>query len=417
MRQVNPVFLVLDDGTVFRGNSFGARALRADELVPGAADLRSAGEVVFNTAMSGYHEVLTDPSYTGQLVVMTYPHIGNYGALDAWSESGADAAGERAASHGDASRGDRFATPAPNGLGLHAAGFILRDVYRGPVPEGRITLHELLERGGVPGISGIDTRGLTIKLRNEGSCTGLLLAPREPDARELSDSELEAAREYLNAFPDMVGRNLVTDSGVRQQVDINPDGAPRVALVDCGSKANIVRELTRRGCRVTILPNSVSSGEISAVGADAVLISNGPGDPAVLEPQIDLLRSLVGTTPLFGICLGHQLLSHALGAETGKMKFGHHGVNHPVRDELSGRVFVTSQNHGFTVREQSLPAGARVWFRNANDGSIEGILDEAKRVYTAQFHPESAPGPADSSWIFDAFLSHIGAASNEQQEL
>lgn len=399
MRQMSPVFLVLDDGTVFRGTGFGAPPLRADELSPGAADMRSAGEVVFNTAMSGYHEVLTDPSYTGQLVVMTYPHIGNYGALSAWSEADAqavDAAGETAL---------RDERP----IHLHAAGFILRDVYRGPVPDGRITLNELLEHGRVPGISGVDTRRLTLKLRNEGSRTGVLLAPREPRARELSDEELSITREYLRAFPDMVGRNLVTDSGVKQQVSINGDGAPHIVLIDCGSKANIVRELTKRGCRITILPNSATPSDIESVGGDAVLVSNGPGDPAVLEPQIESLRSLVGTVPLFGICLGHQLLSHALGAETEKMKFGHHGVNHPVRDELSGRVFVTSQNHGFTVREDSLPEHTQVWFRNANDGSIEGIVSEGKRVYTAQFHPESAPGPSDSSWIFDAFLSHIEA--------
>lgn len=393
MTQAKRVFLVLDDGTVYPGYGFGADPLRADELEPGTADARSAGEVVFNTAMSGYHEVLTDPSYTGQLVVMTYPHIGNYGALSDWSETGPEEVGRRS---------------------VKAAGFVLRSVYRGPVPDGRISLHALLEAGNTPGISDIDTRALTLSLRDGGSRTGLIVLPgATPDGgraereRTLSEGDLERVSAYLRAFPGMVGRNLVTEVGTRSVVEINEAGSPHIALLDCGSKANIIRELTRRGCRITVLPSSSGAPEIEAIKPDAVLVSNGPGDPAVLEPQIASLRSLIGTTPLFGICLGHQLLSHALGAKTEKMKFGHHGVNHPVRDEKSGRVFVTSQNHGFTVSESSLPAGVSVWFRNANDRSIEGVSSDEYGVYTAQFHPESAPGPNDSSWIFDSFLSHI----------
>lgn len=404
MTHLDRAFLILDDGSVFPGYSFGARPLSADELVPGTADARSAGEVVFNTAMSGYHEMLTDPSYTGQLVAMTYPHIGNYGALDEWAETGPGGTGNEGSNEvagGESSFTARIA----------AAGFILRSVYRGPVPDGRISLHTLLEKGDTPGISNIDTRALTLKLRDEGSRTGLIMAPADAEVRTLSDTDREKALEYLRKFPSMVGRNLITDVGTRSILEINPKGRPHIALLDCGSKANILRELTSRDCRITVLPSTADAREISAVGADAVLVSNGPGDPAVLAPQVEALKELVGKTPLFGICLGHQLLSQAVGAETEKMKFGHHGVNHPVRDEKTGRVFVTSQNHGFTVREGSLPDGIGVWFRNANDGSIEGISSDDQGIYTAQFHPESAPGPDDSSWIFDSFLSHIGARS------
>ncbi len=402
MTQAKRVFLVLEDGSVFPGLGFGGDPLRVDDLEPGAADMRSAGEVVFNTAMGGYHEVLTDPSYTGQLVVMTYPHIGNYGSLSDWSEVGPEDDEERR---------------------VKAAGFILRSVYRGPVPRGRMTLDSFLRDAGIPGISDVDTRGLTLKLRDGGSLRGVIVAGLRagagaggepdvaaggaPEARSLPEGELERVLEYLRAFPKMLGRNLIGTVGASRVVEINPEGAPHIALLDCGSKANIIRELTSRGCRITVLPHTASAEEIAAAGADALLVSNGPGDPAVLDPQIELLRGLVGKMPLFGICLGHQLLAHALGGKTEKMKFGHHGVNHPVRDERTRRVFVTSQNHGFTVSEGSLPDGASVWFRNANDGSIEGIADDGVRVYTAQFHPESAPGPQDSSWIFDSFLSHL----------
>ncbi len=390
MTQAKRVFLVLEDGSVYPGLGFGGDPLGVDELVPGAEDMRSAGEVVFNTAMGGYHEVLTDPSYTGQLVVMTYPHIGNYGSLSDWSEVGPEDDEERR---------------------VKAAGFILRSVYRGPVPPGRMTLDTFLRDAGIPGISDVDTRGLTLKLREEGSLRGVIVAA--PGARTLPADELERVTEYLRAFPQMLGRNLIGTVGASRMVEINSEGAPHIALLDCGSKANIIRELTSRGCRITVLPHTASGEEIASVGADALLVSNGPGDPAVLDPQIELLRGFVGKLPLFGICLGHQLLSHALGGKTEKMKFGHHGVNHPVRDERTGRVFVTSQNHGFTVSESSLPDGVSVWFRNANDGSIEGIAADGPAVYTAQFHPESAPGPQDSSWIFDSFLSHVKRQSEK----
>jgi carbamoyl-phosphate synthase small subunit len=395
MKTRKRVFLILDDGSMYPGYGFGAEPLAVDELIPGSSDLRSAGEVVFNTAMSGYHEVLTDPSYSGQLIVMTYPHIGNYGADPAWSEIGPDGEGGRS---------------------VKAAGFILRSLYEGPVPAGRISLHELLVNGDIPGISGIDTRRLTLHLRDTGSKTGCIVRKPDFDGTELATEDCAKVQEYLAAFPPMVGRNLVTGVGSQHVIELNPDGAPHIALLDCGSKANIIRELSARGCRITVVPSTTEPSAILALGADAVLASNGPGDPAVLESQTAGLQSLIGKTPLFGICLGHQLISQAIGAKTEKMKFGHHGVNHPVRDERTGRVFVTSQNHGFTVDESSLPHGTSVWFRNANDLTIEGIADDERSIYTAQFHPESAPGPHDSSWIFDAFLDSIRNAKSSSRK-
>ncbi len=380
------VFLVLEDGGVYAGYGFGADPLSVDDLKAGTSDLRSAGEVVFNTAMSGYHEVLTDPSYSGQLVVMTYPHIGNYGADPAWSEIGPDGEGGRS---------------------VQAAGFVLRSLYDGPVPDGRISLDEFLRHGDIPGISDIDTRRLTLHLRDTGSKTGCIVEKPGSDASTLSADDQARVQQYLSSFPSMVGRNLVGMVGSRNVIELNPGGSPHIVLVDCGSKANITRELTARGCRITVVPSAATPDEVRALKADAVLVSNGPGDPAVLGVQTETIQDLIGQTPIFGICLGHQLISQALGAKTEKMKFGHHGVNHPVRDERTGKVFVTSQNHGFTVDESTLPTGAEVWFRNANDRTVEGIAYDEKRIYTAQFHPESAPGPHDSRWIFDAFLDAI----------
>ncbi|MFP4552165.1 MAG: carbamoyl phosphate synthase small subunit, partial [Spirochaetales bacterium] len=196
--------------------------------------------------------------------------------------------------------------------------------------------------------------------------------------------------------------------GSRKVVELNPLGAPHVALLDCGIKANIVRQLLAHECRVTIVPSDFEAAQLEAVGADALFVSNGPGDPGVLSHQIGLIKASIGKRPVLGICLGHQLIAEAVGAKTYKMKFGHHGVNHPVRDERTKRVFVTSQNHGFAVDEKSLPDGCEVWFRNANDGSIEGIVMDDKRIRTTQFHPESAPGPHDSHWIFRSFLDVVG---------
>ncbi len=381
--------LVLADGERYRGGPFGLPAPTVDDLArdietsasSGCAAPKAVGEVVFNTAMSGYHEVLTDPSYTGQLVAMTYPHAGNYGCDPSWSEVG----------------------PEPSGrCGVKPAGFIVRSLYDGPVPAGRRTLEQFLLEERTPGITGIDTRRLTLRLRDGGSCNGAIVRPAE--GGDLSQKERDRLSELLRAFPQMEGRSLVAEVGSQELVVVNESGSPHIALYDCGTKANIVRRLVTHGCRVTIVPAISGEELIEEIGADALFVSNGPGDPAVLDHQVARIRESIGRRPVLGICLGHQLIAEALGARTRKMAFGHHGLNHPVRDERTKRVFVTSQNHGFVVEEESLPEGCEVWFRNANDRTVEGLAMDSLGIRTTQFHPESAPGPYDSHWLFAAFL-------------
>lgn len=379
-------FLVLASGEVFPGRSFGGAPRAVSGLDDGAADERGTGEVVFNTGMTGYHEILTDPSYTGQIVTLTYPHAGNYGDLDGWSEVGPESVSR------------------PQ---IKAAGLAVRSLYEGPVPAGRMRLDEFMARHGIPGITELDTRRLTRLIRDRGNPTGIIVAPANPDADELSASEREAVCEFLRSVPPMEGRNLIGDVGTTASVTVNPEGSPHIVLVDCGVKGNIVRELQALGAKITIVSSTVTSEEILSHRPDGVLFSNGPGDPAVLAHPISVIKKLIGRRPVFGICLGHQLIAIALGASTYKLAFGHHGLNHPVRDMRTGRVIVTSQNHGFAVDESTLPKDAEVWFRNANDGSNEGIRHRTLPVLTAQFHPEAAPGPADSAWIFREFLEAI----------
>lgn len=379
-------WLILADGSVFGGWGFGHPAPFAEELQHSA--YTGIGEVVFNTAMSGYHEVLTDPSYTGQIVAMTYPHIGNYGVSDDWNESGPQGAG--------------LVDSRP----VKVAGFVLRSLYEGPVPPGRQKLHDYLREHEIPGIRDVDTRRLTLGLREGGSINGILMRSRSSD---LSESERAAAMACLEGFPSMEGRSLVSAVGSREIIAGTAPGASAIsiALYDCGAKANIMREFRKLGCAITIYPSEISAEEILAGKHQALMVSNGPGDPQALDYQIQTVRELIGRLPLFGICLGHQLIAQALGAEIYKMKFGHHGINHPIRDERTGKVFVTSQNHGFAVNEDSLPASTEVWFRNANDQSNEGIRSDDLAVLSVQFHPESSPGPYDAHWIFEEFLKAI----------
>lgn len=401
-------YLVLENGSVYAGRGFGSPAPLPAELKAGVATYATTGEVVFNTAMSGYHEALTDPSYTGQILAMCYPHMGNYGTSGDWNESGPE-----------------------NGRtelrGVKAAGLVVRSVYEGPVPAGRISLHDFLANHGIPGITEVDTRKLTLELRDGGSQRGVIVRSE----RELDAAGVKQVVAYLKAYPSMEGCNLITDVGTTNTLKLQQSAASggthhpdrtlsaselagirpglKVALYDCGAKANIIRELQGFGCEVTVHPSSATATEILEGKPDGVLVSNGPGDPAVLTHQIKVIQDLFGKTTVTGICLGHQLISLALGAKTYKMKFGHHGINHPVRDELSKKVFVTSQNHGFAVDERTLPADVQVWFRNANDHTVEGIQSEHRRIYSAQFHPESAPGPYDSLWIFGAYLRGMSA--------
>lgn len=377
-------YLVLTDGTALKGRPFGGQSYSVSEL-SGLKPADIAGEVVFNTAMTGYHETLTDPSYTGQIVVMTYPHAGNYGDLDEWSETPPDR---------------RAGSPL-----VHPKGFVVRSLYRGPIPKGRISLDLFLRQNRVPGIEGVDTRFLTLKIRNEGNPQGIIVAPSADGI--LSERERDTVVEFLASAPPMEGRDLIGEVGTDKSFVLNPKGSPHMVCVDCGIKRNILNELLKLGLKVTVFPSTVEATELLTPAIDGVLLSNGPGDPGVLRHEIELAKELMGKKPLFGICLGHQIIGLAAGARTYKMKFGHHGINHPVRDERTGRVIVTSQNHGFALDDSSLPDGLDVWFRNANDHSNEGIYHRSLPIRAVQFHPEASPGPFDASWIFREFTSLI----------
>ncbi|MBN1412962.1 MAG: glutamine-hydrolyzing carbamoyl-phosphate synthase small subunit [Spirochaetales bacterium] len=381
----NNCYLILEDGSVYTGKGFGKQAKTIEELVNDKTSNPSAGEVVFNTGMAGYHEILTDPSYKGQIIVMTYPHIGNYGTDEEWNESGNE--------------------KPDSGRRIKASGLAVRSLYEGPRPFNRKSLDEFLSDHGLSGITDIDTRRLTLRIRNEGSPTGLLVSPEK---ETLSKSELSQCMSYLKSFPCMEGRDLVTDLGTREPIVFNEKGAPHICLIDSGVKANIIRDLVKCGCKVTSVPNSVDLAFVQGLKTDGVLFANGPGDPAVLAHLIGLAGDLIGKKPVFGICLGHQLISIALGAKSYKMKFGHHGVNNPVRDESTKVVLITSQNHGFAIDEKSLSPDIEVRFRNVNDQTIEGIYHKKLPVYSVQFHPEAAPGPRDSFFIFKGFLELIG---------
>lgn len=381
---ISTAYLILDDGSVWKGRSFGAVPPGTDEL--DSAGVSFNGEVIFNTGMTGYHEILTDPSYTGQMVVMTYPHIGNYGDDDEWSEVGPEQASGSSRS-------------------IKAGSLVVRSFYDGPVPNGRMKLNDFLIQNGICGISDVDTRGLTLKLRSEGSRNGIIIRPASESG--LSETEISRGLTFVKNLPSMTGQNLTGFVGTGKIEVFNEKGSPHVALLDCGVKMNIIRELVERGCRVSVMPTKSVKSDITGISPDALLLSNGPGDPEPLEDLAALAADLMGQLPLWGICLGHQVLARAAGASTYKMSFGHHGVNHPVRDEKTGRVFVTSQNHGFAVDEKSLPDDFTVRFRNANDGSVEGLENAKLNLLCVQHHPEAAPGPVDSAWVFDTFLETV----------
>lgn len=380
-------FLVLEDGSCFKGNGWGAEIPLVKELHNGEISNNPVGEVVFNTSMTGYQEIVTDPSYTGQVVLMTYPHIGNYGTNDHWSQSSPHEKGN---------------SPQRK----QAAALIVRSFYNGPVTEGRLFFDDFLKREGICCISDVDTRALTLNLRDEGSRNGVIV---RSENRELSVSELDSVIEYLKTVPSMEGQNLINGLGTDKPVEYSKgsNSSKHFALIDCGIKKGIVQEMEKQNVKITLFPSDISAETLLEHKIDAVLFSNGPGDPAVLSGQIKLCKSLIGKKPVFGICLGHQIMAHALGGKTAKMKFGHHGGNHPVRDEQTGKVFVTAQNHGFMVDENSLPKEVSVRFKNANDGSVEGLISQKHKIFTAQFHPEAEPGPDDSTWIFREFVDLV----------
>jgi carbamoyl-phosphate synthase small subunit len=364
-----PAKLALEDGAVFAGESFGA---------DGEVD----GEVCFNTAMTGYQEILTDPSYRGQIVTMTYPEIGNYGVNSEDVESGKP----------------------------HLAGFVVREDSRLASnfrAQGR--LQDWLAGHGIVALAGIDTRALVRRIRTRGAMKGVL------STRDLDDASLVAK---ANASPGLVGRDLVREVLPRQPVEWSESLSPwaklesndepagdafHVVALDYGMKWNIARHLVDEGCRVTILPGTAAAEEILARQPDGVFLSNGPGDPEPLTYAIDAIRGVLGKTPVFGICLGHQLLSLACGAKTFKLKFGHRGANQPVMNLLSGRVEITSQNHGFAVEESSLPDCLEITHRNLNDDTIAGVRHRKLPAFSVQYHPEASAGPHDSRYLFRQF--------------
>jgi carbamoyl-phosphate synthase small subunit len=373
-----PALLVLADGTVFRGRSIGASGQ--------AAAGQTVGEVVFNTAMTGYQEILTDPSYTKQIVTLTYPHIGNYGVNLEDVESGQ----------------------------VYAAGLIIRDL---PLVHSNFrnsqSLSEYLVANKVVAIADIDTRKLTCILREKGAQAGAIIAGEADEAKAIA-----AAMSLIQGFPGLTGMDLAkvvscskpyefteAEWALGQGFSQPPAKKFHVVAYDYGVKRNILRMLVSRGCKVTVVPAQTPAADVLAYQADGVFLSNGPGDPAPCDYAIAAIKTIVDSgMPTFGICLGHQLLALASQAKTHKMKFGHHGANHPVQDIKTKRVYITSQNHGFAVDAASLPANLKTTHVSLFDGSLQGIARTDKPAFSFQGHPEASPGPTEMSYLFDQFI-------------
>lgn len=371
-----PALLVLADGSVFHGISIGFEG-------------STSGEVVFNTSMTGYQEILTDPSYCKQIVTLTYPHIGNTGVNEEDTES----------------------------RSVFAAGLIIRDL---PLLHSNFrsteSLQDYLVRTKTVAIADIDTRRLTRILRDKGAQAGAILTG--------ADATEEKAKELIAAFGSMVGKDLAKEVTVEKPYEwtegewelgkgfVTPENQPyHVVAYDFGVKTNILRMLAARGCRLTVVPAQTPAKEVLDMNPDGVFLSNGPGDPEPCGYAIEAVKELLASKkPLFGICLGHQLLGLALGGKTRKMPFGHHGANHPVQDLDSGKVMITSQNHGFEVDADTLPANAKVTHRSLFDGSLQGIELTDQAAFTFQGHPEASPGPNDVAYLFDKFIDNIKAA-------
>ncbi len=367
------MYLVFEDGTVFAGQQLGAAK-------------EATGEVVFNTSMTGYQEMLTDPSYGGQILVPTYPLIGNYGVNDEDVES----------------------------RRIQVSAFVVREDCDEPShPLSTMTIHDYLLRNGVPGIFGVDTRAITRKLRTRGVMMGIV-TPRE---------DVQAVLRALAAAPRYGEVDVVHAVSTRRAYDWNLATAvpspsqgegrgegsrrPHIVITDYGVKLNIIRCLAKRGCDVTVVPDTATAAEILGRKPDGVVMSPGPGDPELLEGAVETARGLFGKAPVFGICLGHQVIARAFGASTFKLKFGHRGGNQPVKDLTTGLVYVTAQNHGYAVDAAGLPPDVQVSHMNLNDNTVEGLRHKTLPVLTIQYHSEASPGPHDSEYLFDRFLELV----------
>lgn len=361
----NSALLVLEDGSVFRGRTLGARG-------------ETFGEVVFNTSMTGYQEMLTDPSYAGQIVVPTYPLIGNYGINERDFES----------------------------LRVQVAGFAVREHSARPSHSmSTATLDEFLASQGIAGIAGIDTRAVTRRLRTRGVMMGAITLDPSPE------SALTRLREFPNYADTDFVKSVTTDLPYEWSQAVRGQDAAaitrKIVAIDCGLKYNILRILRSKGCEVVAVPASASAQEIMALRPDGVVMSPGPGDPQLLDYAVDTARGLSGKVPMLGICLGNQVIARAFGGRNFKLKFGHRGGNHPVQDVSTGRVYITAQNHGYAVESESLPPELEVSHVNLNDGTVEGLRHRSEPIMSIQYHSEASPGPLDSEYLFTQFLDMV----------